>query len=471
MIRNCLCRMIDSAQGRRGYKRLKELRSLEYSNFADVQRVQQQKLFALLQHAYKHIPYYSALLKQHGIVDARGNVHLERFQDIPILTKDIIRARFEDLKSDDLERRNWRFNQSGGSTGEPARFIQDARYDDWKTAIKHLFDIWSGCHPGHKKSLLWGAERDLFVGQETLRVRFSRWVRNHRWLNAFRMTPETMIKYVENLNDFNPDQILAYAESLYDLSRFIKLNNMCVKSPRAVMTSGGMLFPHMRRAIEEIFKVVLYNRYGSREVGDIACECEKHNGFHLVPLTHYVEILNPDGTTTGPGEMGDIVVTLLTNSAMPLIRYKIGDLGIFAQEACSCGRTWPLLKEVCGRSTDSFKRRDGGVVPPEYFAYLMSVLLNKNFYKSVQIIQEDYDVVRVKLVLCPQFKTSTDAVVQLEFKELENKIKFVMHEFKELEDKIKFVLGKDCRIVLDVVEDIPVTPTGKHRHILSLVKQ
>ena len=93
------------------------------------------------------------------------------------------------------------------------------------------------------------------------------------------------------------------------------------------MVTAGTLFEPIRQTIESVFQAPVFNRYGSREVGDIACECEAHSGLHVALPTQFVEILRPDGTAAGPGEIGEIVVTSLTNFAMPLIRYRIGIVG------------------------------------------------------------------------------------------------------------------------------------------------
>jgi len=120
-----------------------------------------------------------------------------------------------------------------------------------------------------------------------------------------------------------------------------------------VMVSAETLTDGMRETMERVFRAPVVNRYGTRETGGIACECRHRRGLHVTVLTHHVEVVRPDGRAAAPGEVGDLVITLLTNYSMPLIRYRIGDRGAFVADGapCPCGRTMPRLATVAARST------------------------------------------------------------------------------------------------------------------------
>lgn len=220
------------------------------------------------------------------------------------------------------------------------------------------------------------------------------------------------------------------------------------------MTSAGTLYPYMREVIERVFKASVFNRYGSREVGGIACECELHKGLHVSPLTHYVEIIRADGTPAAPGEVGEVVVTSLVNYTMPFIRYRIGDMAVWAEERCSCGRGWPLLKEVAGRVTDVFTRRDGTKIVPEYFIHLIGVVLKFSWLRKFQVIQEDYDHIRLIIVPSVSFQEANE---------------HINREKADLETKVRLVMGDECRLEIELVEDIPPSPSGKYRYTISKV--
>lgn len=370
---------------------------------------------------------------------------------LPLLTKGLIREHWEDLKSRDLVRRKWYYNTSGGSTGEPIRLIQDSVYHQKTQAGAMLFDSWTGYEVGMPKVILWGSERDLLVGRETLKTRTGRWLRNESWLNSFRMTVDNMHSYVRTINEVRPVQILAYTESIYELARFIEQEDLTVHAPRAIMTSAGTLYPHMREVIERVFRAPVFNRYGSREVGGIACECEAHKGLHVSPLTHYVEIVCEDGSPAAPGHVGEVVVTSLVNYAMPLIRYCIGDMALWSETECSCGRKWPLLREVTGRVSDTFTSATGIKVHGEYFTHLLYL---RDWVKKFQFVQETYTFIRLLVVPSVPF----DRARQL-----------VDHEKADIEAKVQLVMGPECKLEIELVDEITPSPSGKYRYTISKV--
>ena len=443
----------------KGSKKLQRWRQLQQWQDLDGKRIvelQQERLKQLIAHADHHVPYYREVLSRAGVINKSGAIDLANWRHIPLLEKDTIRERFNDLTSDDISARKWHDNTSGGSTGEPVRFIQDMNYRDWARGIKMLFDLWTGYSGTAGKVILWGSIRDLFKGREAPRTRLRRWLNNELWLNAFRMTPEQMCRYVAKISAFKPVQILAYVESLFELSKFIESKDLKVFSPRAIMTSAGTLHPYMRETIERVFNAPVFNRYGSREVGDIACECSHHRGLHVCAPTHYVEILKDNGTPTAGGESGRIIVTLLTNYAMPFIRYVIGDMGVWAGETCSCGRSWPMLQKVTGRVTDVFLKRDGGVVIPEYLIHLIGVELNSGWIQKYQIVQEDYDDIRVIIVPREPISNAQDSYFR---------------EKTAISEKIRLAMGATCRIEFEMVTGIDPLASGKYRYTICRIAQ
>jgi len=325
----------------------------------------------LLRHCESTVPHYAELLEETGVgrIEEDPRACLQR---LPILTKEIIRANFCRLRSNDLPRRKWHLNTSGGSTGEPVRLVQDADYDDRSAAIGLFYNSLLGCEVGEPVVKLWGSERDLQGGTKCRKARFFNWLTNTTWLNAFLMSPERMLGFIQTLNRLRPRLIVAYAQAAYELAQFAERERVSVAPQRAVLTSAGTLYPFMREKIASVFGCEVYNLYGSREVSDIACELPGLNGLWVAPWGTFVEIVDEAGRPVPPGTEGNIVVTCLTNYAMPLLRYWIGDRGSLLPDGTMAGHPGTqVLKHVTGRSVDVFRTRDQTLVDGEYFTHLL----------------------------------------------------------------------------------------------------
>jgi len=410
------------------------------------------KIAELLRFSLDKVPYYREEINRLGLnaTDITAKP-IEVLHALPLLDKTILYNRLDGLKAADLEKRQWHYNTSGGSTGQLAQFVQDAVYDNAGQASKALFDEWTGYVKGMPKVVLWGSARDLLIGKDTLRTRLGRYLRNEYPLNTFRMTEADMRSFVATINRVRPVQILAYADAAFELARFIESEGLRVHSPKAIMTSATTLYPHMRDMIERVFSAPAFNRYGSREVGDIACECEYHNGLHVNPYTHHVEILRASGSPCTPGEIGEVAVTLLTNFAMPIIRYRIGDMAVWADHPCKCGRHWPLLREVSGRVNNIIRTSKG--------TYSSAALMTMLYFKDPEKTQP-FTSIR-------QFQLVQKALDNYELKLVLQNIGAWESEKERALMQLHSVLGASAKIKIEILDEIIPSASGKHQYIWS----
>jgi phenylacetate-CoA ligase len=376
---------------RRMFDNLKRLEAIEYESPEVLARLQNERLSNLLIHSYTNIPYYREILGKAEVI-IEGIVHLENFYRVPVLTKDIIRREKEKLYSKDRDKRHFFMNSSGGSTGEPLRFIQDLNYKDWSLATSYYLNVMAGKSVGRPELKLWGSERDILKGRQKFMARVDSWLFNSVMLNCFLMSEENMRNYVLRWNQIRPTLVNAYTGSIYDFARFIKNQGVEIFRPAVIVCSAETLTNEVRNFIEEVFHCPALNHYGSREVGTMASECLE-KGMHTFPLNNKVEILDNTLNPCPPGQTGSVYVTNLDNFAMPFIRYGIGDMAIPAKNTkCSCGRGAPLIETVIGRHIEVFKTKDGKVVPGEFFIHFVGVVYNKGIVKKFQVIQKSYDL-------------------------------------------------------------------------------
>lgn len=405
-------------------------------------QVTKELLIKLLHHCKKSVPYYAKLMNEvsyEDLLDQNPEVYLSK---LPVLTKDLIRKNFEELKSLDLEKRKWYFNASGGSTGEPIRLIQDREYFNHSHAITLLYSYLVGREVGEPQVNLWGSERDILDATRNWRATFSGFFSNTVYMNAYQMSHQRMAHYIKLINQKSPKLILAYAIAIYELAKFAESKQLKIIPPQAIMTSAENLHPWMREKIERVFQCKVFNRYGSREVGDIACERPGFEGLWVAPWGNYVEIVDDDNNPLPPGIEGNILITSLTNFAMPLIRYKIGDRGILSATHPS-GQVFRMLS---GKDTDMLKMKDGTLTESGYFEGLMYF---KDWVKNYQVIQKSHSKIVVKIVPI----TSS----------------YPLEELEEFVEKTKILMGEDCIVDFEFVDHIETTPSGKYRFVISEV--
>ena len=403
-------------------------------------------LIRLLEHCRDHVPYYRRIMARLG----------ESFYDdpeaylthLPVLTKEIIRNHFDELKSDDLARRRWYENTSSGSTGEAVRFIQDWDFAAQSGALKLLYSRLAGREMGECEMLLWGSTSDIARGHHEWKAQLINKLSNTVMVNVFHMTEAEMRACLDLIQARRPRLIVAYVEAIYELARFAQREGMTVDSGSAVITTAGTLHPLVRQTIERVFQCQVFNRYGSREVGDIACERPGLSGLWVAPWGNYVEVVDDAKQRVPPGAAGEILVTSLTNLAMPFVRYAIGDRGVLRAAASAKGApVGQVLETVLGRTVDMFRTRSGAVVHASFFG---SMLYSREWIWKYQIIQKGYSDVVFRIV---PSDTGYDP-----------------SELSDIALQTKQVMGEDCQLTFEFLEDIQASSSGKYRYIMSEIE-
>lgn len=430
---------------------LKNYRRIERSqklSFSENQKRSYQKLNRILTYAYLNVPYYKKLFDDLSIVENNKIVvnDISDIAKISFLTKDIIRKKKHLMYAKDKDDRFPFSNSSGGSTGQPVLFLQDAQYTMSNRLNTQLAYSWRGLGLYESMVVIWGAERDIFDGKKSFKSKLLDFYYNRTILNSFSMSEDDMRDYIGYLNKKRPKLIKAYAQSIYELAKFAKKNKIEVKAQQAIHLAAGTVYESMRMLIEEVFQCKAYNYYGSREVGAIASECQAQDGLHLMQEHTFVEIINAEGEACNPGEQGEIVVTTLENYSMPLIRYKIGDVAVMQEYSeCSCACTYLKLEKIVGRTTDLFKTIDGKKIDGEYFTHLFYF---RDWIEKFQVIQNSLDIIEIKIV-----KNS----------------EIVEADILDISSKVKMVMGSDCQVLFEYLDEIPKTVTGKFRYTISNV--
>jgi phenylacetate-CoA ligase len=426
---------------------LRHYRWLKRSQYHDpdvIHARQWDSIKALVHHAHATVPFYRERFRQLGLHpnDIRDFADYRR---LPVLTKADLREHGRELLSSQYKPATLHPKTTSGSTGVAVTVQVDEASMQWKRACTLRSDEWSGWRFGEPVAKVWGNPEYLKRGWRG-RLR-NALLERACYLDTLKMNEETLHRFAATLCRRPPSLLFGHAHSVYLLAEFWRATGQAALRPRGIITTAMVLHDWQRRAIEEVFGCPVTNRYGCEEVSLIACECERHQGLHVNADGVYME-LQRDGRDCGPGEPGSILVTDLTNRAMPLLRYQVGDVGVLSERRCSCGRGLPLLERLEGREADYVVTPRGelisGISLTENFAVLVPGVA------QLQVIQETVHRFLFRIVRGPDFGPAS----------LERLRAMVAERF-----------GPDVTYACEYVARIPQEASGKYRFCISRVEK
>jgi phenylacetate-CoA ligase len=167
-----------------------------------------------------------------------------------------------------------------------------------------------------------------------------------------------------------------------------------------------------RRTIQDTFGLQGYDTYGLSEIygPGVGGECEHQNGLHIWEDEVLIEIIDPEtGRWMEPGQLGEIVLTMLRREAMPLIRYRTRDLGWVSVDECECGRTTTRLMEIRGRSDDMLIIGGVNIFPSQVESVLMQVPELGDQYQILVDRSRALTRLGVQVEVTPEFAARADA--------------------------------------------------------------
>jgi phenylacetate-CoA ligase len=417
-------------------RHLEYLRYLRQTQFDPPDVVRARQLAALkvtLRHAYETVPYYRAAWRKAGVHPSDVN-SLADLEPLPILTKDDIRRHERDLISSAFDASKLRVKRTSGSTGVPLTIRIDEPGVQWKTACTIRSDEWSGYRLGQRVAKVWGNPEYRHFGLKG-RLRnflFDRAV----YLDTLDLNDERIAEFAATIRRHRPGLIFGHAHSLYLLACSLKKSGVMDVRPNGIISTAMLLHDWQRTVIEQVFDCPVTNRYGCEEVSLIASECELHQGLHI----------NADSIYTEIGDSGKLIITDLSNRAMPLVRYQVGDVVVGSGRVCRCGRGLPMIERVEGREADYVVTPSGrlisGISLTENFALLIPGTA------QIQIVQESLHSLRLRLVKGDDF---TD------------------DGLRKIAELVGELFGPSVRHDVEFVDAIPQEPSGKYRFCISKV--
>ena len=325
---------------------------------------------------------------------------------------------------------------TSGSTGSPLRLRHDLRSVVREGVFSDRQLAWAGYQRGEPRAWWRG---DLVVPANTRQGPLWRANRaqNMLMLSSYHLSEETIESYRVALEQFDPVVIQAYPSSIGFLARYLESTGQVYRGKRlrGVITSSETLLDEQRASINRTMPCRVFDWYGGYERVAAIGTCE-YGTLHLLSDYSYVELPEAGDETCG------LIGTAFFERAMPLIRYRTDDfveLGDNAQ-LCQCGREFPQVRRIAGRTGDSIRTPDGRVV-----ASLDHLFKGIDFIAEAQIRQDKLDEVDIAVVPLAGFGDAEKNAI--------------LHKAHER-------LGHSVTVSIVTVESLPRTANGKLRPVI-----
>lgn len=405
---------------------LKEIQANEFSR-THLGDYQQDKLQNTLANARNHVPFYQNL--------DLLNLELEAF---PYLDKAVLRHDHEQFISQNKPSVVVK-GATSGTTGTPLTILQDMNSVIREQAFVERQLAWAGYRKGDKRAWIRG---DMVVPLSQKQGPFWRysWFEQMIVLSSFHLTSQTMSSYLQAMVDFGVEVIQAYPSSIATLARYLEANQSYYPAKlKSIITSSESLSAEDRQVIETRFGCKVFDWYGLFERVAAIGQCE-HGRYHLLSDYSHVELL-----AAGDGRY-ELVGTNFNNQYFPLIRYKTGDhVHLSENEACPCGRVFPVIERIEGRIGDYLVGEDGQKVH-----ILNHIPKGVTGIIACQFVQSERGQIVVKVV--------ADAE------------QFNQEQQQKLISNTQARLGSSLIVTIEMVAALERTTNGKIRQAICTIK-
>jgi phenylacetate-CoA ligase len=424
-------------------KHFEYLMRTQFMSDEELKKIQIDSFKSILSHAVENVPYYQKNVRlEKPEIEVISSMDILR--ELPILEKRILRETPEVLMSKFYDRRKLVRINTSGTTGTPLTIYisPDARRENY--AFFERSKQWAGIN-GFERSITFAGRTIVPAEQEGPPYWRRNLLFNNTIFSSYHLSKNTVEDYLKAIRKIKPVFIDSYPSSISIIADHVIRSNGEAIKVKAIITSAETLFDHQRRKIEKAFGCKVYDQYGSAEQVVFVCQCEE-GSYHINPEYGYLEVLDGNNQPAKTGELGEFVCTGFTNTAMPLIRYRIGDMGIMSEKKCGCGRHFPVVERIEGRDDDVLITPDG-----RYIGRLDPIFKGvENTIKESQIIQEKIDLVRILIVRSEGYQ--------------EKHGEFIVSELEKR-------MGTALAHKIEYVDSVPRAKNGKYRAVICEVNK
>ncbi|ADQ69348.1 phenylacetate-CoA ligase [Halogeometricum borinquense DSM 11551] len=405
-------------------------RSVETASREELRTLQTERLQEAVRNAYESVPFYREKLEEMGLKP--GDIErIDDVQKLPFTTKEDFRDNYPTemfaVDMDDVVR----IHASSGTTGKPkiVSYTQDD-LDVWSDAIARCL-VAAGLDSDDVVQNAYGY--GLFTGGLGL----------HQGVEELGATVipigggQTQ-RQVEMLADLESDALActpSYALYLAETAAEMGVDIRDLPL-RLVIFGAEPCTEPMREEIEERLGVTGVDIYGLSEIvgPGVSIECLEQDGLHVWEDRFYPEVVDPQtGEPVEEGEEGELVLTTLSKDALPVLRYRTGDLTTLNYDTCDCGRTAVRMDNITGRADDLLIVRGVNVYPSEIESVVLEFDEVAPHYRIDLRRDDNLDTLELTVELEEGFDGSTDDVREKILNRLSNVLSFTPDELTLVE--------------------------------------
>ncbi len=419
------------------------LRSFRRHPHADREELisfQNMRLRRLVRHAYENVPYYRNLFDRHRVKpeDIRT---VDDLTAVPITSRADLQTRpATEFLAQGVDPSSLITRSSSGSSGRPITVRRT-----WLEERLHGA-LWFRAYSSLGRTIF--DKHAVVIGIRNRQPQDRRMIQ--RILSAFKIGRQSEMDALQPPEEifsallrYRPAVVSGYPGVLARLAQTIGRDRLRSLQVRFVSTGGEILTPLMREQIEQAFSGPLYDTYGSIEFHALGWQCEATGDYHVCDDGLILEVVK-EGIPVRAGERGEVIGTDLLSFAMPLIRYRLGDVVTKGSESCRCGKPFSTIRSIQGRMIDYFVLPGNRVVHPYEFG-----VIKVPWIREFQMTQNEPDSIVMHVV---PFHCPSTA------------------EMETLIRPIVKVVGGDVRFAVNLVDSIPISPSGKFRVYRSMVR-
>lgn len=427
---NCLILPVgDTILGGNYLKYIKQWRDFDTKNEAELETIQQGRLKSMLTHAIENVPYYK-------------NITVSDLKSFPILTKSILRDHAQDLVSEIHDITKLDKHHSSGSSGIQSFTYMTHNHKFFLRALQTHWWTWSGYTIGDSLLQFGISQKRTFV--KRIKDVFYRCT----YVKAFGLSEDELKNILIKVSNKKDLVVAGYPSVVNQLAK-ASIRESIQPDIKSIICFGDKLFDHYQKNMISAFgkTVKIVDTYGCAEGLLMACKQDLEYYYIMSPHV-FIEIVDDNGALVEDGQMGHVLVTSLTNKAMPLIRYQLGDLAIKLPRSKYPEKRlkqYPLLQKVVGRETDIVKTTNGVTLNVHSFT---GVLEYYQEIKQYKIIQNNLEGIVIEYVF-------------------EEKSNFDTSILEDIKHKLNTLTHHSLDITFKNVTDIKPTQSGKPQIIES----